>query len=339
MTENTVSTIQDLVGRIFNDRQLFLLELEKEVDKINIDDDGKIIVPNYDPNLEERATAWREKKGVIDVKDIFGALVIAYNSHIETPEGCPNMRAETEAGRRSNGQYYPTIRTCYIDFHHYWDCFDEKWKPSYSSGDLRHELRHHLVTTEDDKYSEETGKNARRHIDFEGVSVHDSEELRQLAYLDELHSQYFDAIEADIIGWDYFMKIDSKTYFGTKEEDVEGPLKDIASSTPEGKKAAEELFYHIQGMILLRKMTQQEQYNFSEDIELATRAAGVALATERNIQDAKQKFELIWEHAMNNPEIKQGFSKFLETYKPHYPDWNAPVITPELKETLGLTEV
>jgi len=235
------------------------------------------------------------------------------------------------AGHIRSGEYHPDAKICFVDLSNSWDFLNEHYNPSWVEEYVRHELRHGLVENEDEKYGIKNAEKARRNLDWDYIKKNNPEEAQELAYLDELHSQYFDALEGAIDGKDCFRKIESRFYSVAGE----GSHLEIASQIPEGKEAARNLFYCLQGMLLLKRMTESIEVYSKSEIENLTSAAGVALATERSISIAGRKVKLIWDKIISNSITKDSFGNYIKKYNPDY-SGNTPEITKELKEVLEI---
>lgn len=329
---DSARTSKEFLEKIFSKEQIELLESESEIEKISLDNNGKIIRAEIIEEFKrDDFKDWKNKEGVIDVGEFNNILVVIYNANEKIPDGCPDLRKRNHAGHIRSGEYYPDTKICFVDLSGSWDFLNDHYNPSWIEEYVRHELRHGLVDAEDEKYGVKTGGKARRNLDWEYLKKNNPEEARGLAYIDELHSQYFDALEGAIEGKDCFRKIESRFYSVAGE----GPHLKIAAETLEGKKATEDMFYHLQGMLLLKRMTESKETAFKDEIENLTKAAGISLATERSITDAKDKVKLIWNKIISNSAIKEEFDKFIEKYKPSYLD-NTPEITGKLKKVLGI---
>jgi len=193
--------------------------------------------------------------------------------------------------------------------------------PSFLQQFIRHELRHHLVAREDERISAEEGLPERRNIDWEEILAQDPEKARELAYLDELHSQYFDAIDGARDGRGCFRTIDSEFY------SVAGQAahRELGAETQEGKQAVEELFYLSQGFLLLKMMGEQNA-DFVQRMSPAIKAFGVLLGTERSVESAQQKGKEILQAVNNDKQLMGSFQNFLSNYEPN-PTTNTPVIS------------
>jgi hypothetical protein len=337
MIDTRLTSTQDFLRGIFNERQLAFLDLEAEVAKITVDGEGKVVIPNYDPSLEDRATSWRDKANVIDAKEAFGALILVYDasdSYI-TPDGCPFM------GREDAAQYNPTNETCYINFGDAKNrnSLTHRFEAQREVEAVQHELRHHLVKLEDDRHYARTGE-ARRdveylHIDLKDLSLEGCNEARQLTYLNELHSYFFGILDRQEEKDDSLAS--KRMYF--KVANHASALwerhQDLFSHDPEVQEATMDLYHHIQGMILLKRMSEQDPSCLGEDLDLTLRATGVALATERSVSEARDKVKQIYRYAVSKLGAEKALPKFIDSYDPPYIT-NTPEITPELKEALGI---
>lgn len=333
--EPQTTTIHDVraeklsLERILSKDQRDVLERDSEIEKISLAADGKINLPQTRGHVDDEGLSeWRSREGIIDAKMFHGASILIYNAHTVIPEGCPNLREKNRSA-----EYDPYTKTCYVDLSDSYDFLDYRYRPEWIQQYVRHELRHHLVAIQDQKYGEQIGQQERRNVDWDHMNKRNPEGVRQLAYLDELHSQYFDALEGEIDGRDCFRKSDSRIYSVADS----GPHIEVASQTPEGKAATKELFYFLQGMLLLKRMSEQKKLSSNTEIETLTKAAGVVLATERSVTDAKTKVELTWKEITSNPETHESFKDYLATYVPESTGMNnTPEITEELRKTLNL---
>lgn len=323
---------EEFLRSIFDENQLEFFKKEAELSRLTLDDNGRIVLPEkQDPIESETIKQWKNKEGVLDAREIYGSLVIVYNTSEKVPEGAPDLRKANHAGRSRSGEYHPDTKICYVDLSNSWSFLDDKYIPAWIQQYVRHELRHHLVSAEDERYSTESGKQERRNMDWHSLKEREPEKATQLAYLDELHSQYFDALDGEIEGRNCFRTIDSTFY----SIEGQGPHLEIAAHEASGKEAAKALFYYLQGLLLIRKMSASGDVAVKSQVESLTNAAGVVLGTERSMMAAAAKIKLIWEKLTSNSEMKKSFEKYIATYTPHVGD-NTPEITSELKNVLNI---
>ena len=300
-----------------------VLTQEQTITKIQLNSEAQIQIPGYQEDLATRKdelNEWRQKEGTLDVKELFGALIIIYNGNIEIPHECPDLREKTQQRQPMSGQYYPDKKNTYIDISNTWDFLNNRYEPSWVEQFIHHEIRHHLINLQDEEYSNKSGTKGNRNLDNEALEEEDPESLMQLQYLDELHSQFFDALEGFTEGTSYFRTLDSKFY--TVEN--EGPHTQIASTTEKGKDYTKKLFYIIQGMLLINNA------NDSNRTKTVSQAFGAILSTTRTIKEAALKGEKLWRFLVSDSKIKHQFIDFLTNYKP-----NAKNNTPEI--TSGFT--
>lgn len=159
---------------------------------MHVGDDGTLQGADLRPETDER-------EGIISRVVQDRLTIIAYNSRIKLPEGCPNLEKKERPA-----EYDPVSRTCYLDYWDSWNYAEDEYQPSQYSSAARHEVRHDLVTAVDSTILETTGYRRNRQRTLKPTIN------PELAYLDEIHSKFFDVIEGEWI--DTFKSIDSKTY-------------------------------------------------------------------------------------------------------------------------------
>lgn len=317
---NITKTLEQVLTR----EQLDLMETERGIGKISLKDDGKIDIPDDKGETDSETLLWQAKEGVIDAKKYNGTLAVVFNARKRVPEGCP---ADLMARGRS-GEYHASSNIAFTDLSNTFNFLTDKYEPSWEQQILRHELRHGMVSTLDQKRHEETESELRRVVDQELLRTSDPELARQLGYLDELHSQYLDVIDGDVYGHSAFREIDSP--FSSIEG--KGTHLEVASTTTEGKEAAKDLFLHLQGIILLKRMNEQT-IDPREDIDNLAIGAGAVLSTERSLIEADNKIKSLWQGAMKDPDVVENFKTFIKTYEPSVRD-NTPIVSQELQATL-----
>lgn len=300
-----------------------LLSLEERIGAITLDPDGTI---NFNNNLEaktsDRAEEWKKKEGVIDVKEFEGAVIVVFNSNEKIPEGCPDLVAKSRSG-----EYDPETKVCYVDLSNSWSFLHDKYIPSDLEHYVRHELRHHLVNILDSEFNKINNLQQHRYHDWDKIKETNEDTAIQLAYLDELHSQYFDLIEGDIFGKSFFVKIDSEFYTIAKK----GTHLEVATTKPENAEVVLELFSNIQASILIYWANKETKSK--ENVLDMVRSVGAVLATERSLADALVKIKNIIKQVFASVEIKENTSLYLKTYKPKAGE-NMPVVDQILSDVI-----
>jgi hypothetical protein len=310
------------LNEILSPRQQELVQRESEISQISLDPDGKIRLPEDTHKLVPRSvTDQCTKPGVIDAQSYDGALIMVYNSKKQTPEGAPDL---FKKGR--SGEYDPQAKTAYVDIADTYDYLDEKYQPQWVEQYARHEVRHHLVNIEDELRGEQ------RQIGMDAILSEDPDKAHQLAYLDELHSLYFDALDGETYGRNYFRTIDS-----TVPTTVEtAHHRKAASTTETGQQIASEIFCYLQALILLSRMNVSGE--IKSNINEIVTGAGTVLATERTLANASDKLKIILEKALKgNHELWKQFQIFVASYQPDTDkNKDTPEVTEEFKKVLGL---
>lgn len=318
--------IQKALERVLTREQLVLIETEVRIGKIRLKDGGKIDIPDEMDTDDDEIAQWQLREGVLDAKKFAGVRMVVFNARDRVPEGCPADLME----RDRSGEYDAFSNTTFTDISNTWDFLYDKYQPSWVQQNLRHELRHGVVSSLDQERHVQTENELRRVVDQRRLRALDPELARQLGYLDELHSQYFDVLEGDISGHSSFRALDSQFY---SIED-NGTHQEVASSTPEGREAAKDLFLHLQGLVLMKRMN--EQLDNRGDIDNLTVGAGVIIATERSLTEVDNKVKALWQGAMQDPDIHNKFYTFISSYEPAITG-NTPVVTQELRDVLLTT--
>ncbi|GEM_PF-3266570 len=322
-------TIEKSLEQILTKEQLSLIATEAKIGKVTLGDDGKINITGATEEASEDIAQWQLKNGVLDARKFIGINIVVFNSRVIVPEGCPvDLKEE---GR--SGEYDAFSNTTFTDLSNTWDHLYDKWQPSWAQQNLRHEVRHGLVSSLDQARYTQNNTNLRRVVDQDHLNATNPELARQLGYLDEIHSQYFDVIEGEIEGHSSFRTLDSQFY----SIEGNGTHPEVASSTPEGQEVVKSLFYHIQGFILLKRMSEQILGDRPDIINLIS-GVGVVLATERSLQEANNKIRSLWQNAQSIQNIGNKFNEFLNSYQPSA-SGNTPVVTPELRDILVQKEI
>lgn len=317
-------------AEILNKEQKEFLTQDSNLSNLSLSDQGTLEgLDNIEDSTE--AQVWRQKEGVLDAKVIEGALVIIYNANEKLPEGCPDFSERSHGGMPRSAEYHPDTKLCFIDLTDSWSFLEDRYKPPLLQQFVRHELRHHLVALEDERISTKEGSQERRNVNWEDILAQDPGKARELAYLDELHSQYFDAIDGARDGRKCFRTIDSEFYSVAGE----ASHRELGAETKEGQQAVEELFYLLQGFLLLKMMSEQ-QAESAERVSAAVNTFGVLLGTERSIESALQKGKEIWRTINSDEQLMTSLHNFLSNYEPN-PAYNTPVSSDALQNLLGET--
>ncbi len=297
--------LREIIEKILTSEQLNFFENTKKAGKIILDPEGKIISPFYEEGLEEEIKTWKAKEGVIDVAlGPEGILVVVYNADIKIPEGCNDLRIKDRAG-----EYDPEENICFINISSTYDFLNECYHADWVQGIVGHEIRHGLVRNWDMRISEQGEKSNYRN-ENEQLS---SEEYKQLTYLDELHSQYFDVLEGNIEGKSSFKEINSKFYSIAES----GSHLEVASNIEKNKEVATEIFHFLQGFILSKRMAEKEpDMALSKIIEELSASAGAILATEKSLFKVKNKIDKLWSELKERKGYREKISQFLEEYQP-----------------------
>lgn len=304
-----------------------LLSNDLAISNLTLDENGRITgLANQTP--EPRFEEWTKKPGVIDAKEIFGSIVVVYNANSAIPDGCPDLRKSNRSG-----EYSPEDKICFVDISNTWDFLNDQYQPAWVQQFVRHELRHHLVAQLDEKYSEKNQVVGRRNLDWDNLSQNHPEDAQQLAYLDELHSQYADVIEGTIDGSQIFQKIESKMYSIAGA----GPHLEISAIGQKGKTAAAELFYCLQAMILIKRMSERTEMIKNDQITKAIYSVGAVLGSERSVTAAKNKIQEILSSMLEIKGVKNNIKEFVSTYQPNGQN-NDPLVTSELLNVLDINK-
>ncbi len=295
--KNEISVPQKINERftlegILNQEQIRLLETENQIKKFNLSPEGKILFGSIAQahEEEEKIKEWKTKDGVIDASVFNETTVIVFNSEIKIPEGCrdlKNIKGHTGLGRA--GEYDPEKDDCFVDISNTYSFLEDKYRADWETQMVRHELRHALVNHTDIDYSKKNDVSGKRNADFTLIN---KEELMQLAYLDELHSVYFDVLEGK----------ESETKLSDIQSDFystvkEGTHLEVVGDSDKSKNALKELFPILQKLISLKK---NDNLEFTDKIEKASIGVGVILATERTISDVLEKTKKILDMLLVN---------------------------------------
>lgn len=313
--------MEDFQESVLSPEQERLLARESELSAITLKENGEIQLGTQSQETEQ-VTSWKQKEGVIDVQEYDGALIIVYNAQEKIPDGCPDLR-----GKRS-GEYDPETKICYVDLTDSWSFLEDKYIPSSLEQYVRHELRHHMVNTVDTEYDVQNASQENRYKYFDNLKAQDEEKAMQLAYLDELHSQYFDAVDGALEGRDYFTNLSAEFYTIHSK----GSHSEVATSKIENREMVAKLFVGLQASLLLQWANKKsDKEDFANN---GVRSIGVVLATERSLDTAAQKIEQLLQKMIGDPEVKQNLETFLQTYTPQT-GYNMPVLNEEIKRALG----
>ncbi len=313
-------------SEVLTPEQQTLIQKERDIGAIILSDKGELLTTQGTIGTDNRTEEWSKKKGVLSTGIVNDTLTVVYNADIATPEGLPDIREDGRAG-----EFDPEKMMTYTDVSGTYSYLEDKYKPTWVQQNVRHELRHALVAQQDELFSKEHGGKHKRLLDADILKTEHPEELRELAYLDELHSKFLDVAEGEVKGHTSFRTPESRFY----STEAEGKHPDVASSTPVGKAEAVRLFHRLQGMLLLQRMGDAGHME-SENISTCVYAAGVVLATERDILAARGKIDALWEIIMKNEGINKDFTTFMASYQPTESE-NTPEVTPELKQILYLS--
>jgi len=224
--------------KLFDQSEIF----EKALNEIGLNDAGKIIdfekLQNMDkePIDEVRLKKIRAESGVIDAQMIFGTIALVYNSEIEIPRSIFLHHQRGNAGVHSSKDGLNAIDIEGIVGNN----------PPKQNSVLVHELRHQLVNINDKKRADLTGKSiARTNPDTDPLFS------PQAAYLNELHSQFFDRVNAPIklrgMAHTIFKRIENPMYSTLKK----GSHLTLVEATPEVQDDTKHLFSILQKVIAL----------------------------------------------------------------------------------------
>lgn len=261
---------------------------------------------------------------MLDAVCINGTLLVVFNAHDGIPDGLRNV---FEMGRA--GEYDPNINIAYTDISNTYSHLEERYQPQWVEHNARHELRHALVAQQDARQSKQQSIPLRRLLDDDNLRNTDPDGLRQLSYLDELHAQFLDVVEGDIQGHTSFRTLDSPFY----STEASGTHADVSSTNPDVQGQTRELFFLLQGFILLNRMVENQPSLQSRDVEKVSYAAGAILATERGVVHAVQKIQQIWNIARGDEEICAQFKDYIDKYQPSTHN-NTPVLDDNLRHVL-----
>lgn len=267
--------------KFFSEHQRDVIEQESEIAQIAFTNEGLIDCKKSSEEVPERLSAWKQREGVLTAEYFNGIIIVVFNSNIKVPEGCRNLQEITSHGALGRaGEYDPEEKICFIDICNTYDFLEERYAPEWENQTLRHELRHALVDTLDNKYRDSGNLLISR---YDNPETKDEEQFLQLTYLDELHSAYFDVIE-ESKNLEKFDTFDNHFYSVAKE----GSHREISSNTIEGQREAEKLFQLLKRSFELIKKLQEE----NKDLGLHfARAVGSFLATSKNLQEARENIE------------------------------------------------
>ncbi|OGH64237.1 MAG: hypothetical protein A2821_04060 [Candidatus Magasanikbacteria bacterium RIFCSPHIGHO2_01_FULL_41_23] len=319
-----------IIESLLNPEQMQFLEKERQIRELKFQSDGKIVFPHAEATSND-VLLWKAKEGVIDATCFNGILLVIYNAEIKIPDGCKDLRTVSSHGKLGNyaGVYDSEKNICFVDIRNTYNFLDGTFHPEWEQNIARHELRHGLVTAIDREHGAKTTQSSVRNIDGDKMNP---EIHRQLAYLDELHSMYFDVLEGADGGRTSFVNIDSGIYSIIDS----GNHQKVASDTEEGKLLAKELFYRLQAFILSKRMIEQDHdVSLQGIIDELSMAVGAVLGTERSLSAAYAKIKLFWEKLSTNEIFKNKLLKFVKTYKPDVLN-NTPEISSELQAIFSI---
>jgi len=316
--------IDQMLQEILSDEQIEILHIEQGIGKICLSEDAKIIAPSNITDSNNQVNEWLAKDHVLDATCINGTLLVVFNAHKGIPEGLRNVY---EMGRA--GEYDPTTNTAYTDISNTYSHLEEQYQPQWVEQNARHELRHALLAQQDAKVSTQQGIPLRRLLDDDHLRNTDPEGLRQLAYLDELHAQFLDVVEGDIQGHTSFRSLDSEFY----STEASGTHTDVSSTNPEVQDQTRDLFYLLQGFILLNRMIENQSGLHTADVIRLSYAAGAVLATERGVEQAVQKIQQIWNIVREDKVMCRQLIDFIDKYQPSSYD-NTPLVDDNLRKVL-----
>ncbi len=273
-------------GDLLREDQLRFLEMELQLQLLTLDEHGAIHYP-VEAEVTDTVAAWRSKEGVIDAKNVEGALVIVFNGNEIVPAGCPDLRqVEGHDADGRAGQYDPEANICFIDISSTWNFLHERYQPEWVQQIVRHELRHAFVHRLDEGRLQDSGVAERRNLDDETM---DPEVYRQLAYLDELHSQFMDVIEGE--SREGFVGIDSLFYSTAGK----GTHMEIASNTDQGKEDVRIIFAILQKCITAQEgVSENTDEALRKKIQIQAAAIGAIIATGRSLRAVAEQLSTLF---------------------------------------------
>lgn len=295
-----------------------ITDSEKAISALKIDERGHMAgLPALETD-DPMAENIKQKRGVIDARLVMGCLIAVYNSNEEIPDGFPDLNSQNRSA-----EYDPENNIIYVDLSDSWSFLNDKYQPETLSPFVSHELRHHFVKLQDKKVEAAIGVPEVSRYEPDG-----SEKFYQLAYLDELHSQFFDYISGrDQSG---FESPDAEFYSTAGR----GKHWEIASKDPATGERAKELVYYLQAFILLKEAAKQEELKEDIVVDYVVRRAGAALAASRSIEQAISLLKNQWSDVMREENIKSKVKSHLLTYQQSY-ERHTPELSDELKSIIG----
>lgn len=300
--------------RAFFQRELVIRELALE-------SSGKIQWPREGQVDEDRLAEWRARPGVIDATTYEGMVLVIFNAHVQIPEGC-NIQRPNDTYPHFGGTYNPETDVCSVDISETWDYIHEVYKADWNQQFARHELRHGLVTHEDRRVTQRSGVPSERNIHGELI---DPEALRQLAYVDELHGQFFDGLEGEVGG---LKSLDTAFYSIV----ATGTHLEVATQLPGQQANVREIFSILQSCIFAQRMAEKsDQPDLLRRVTGFSVAAGVLLGTERSLDAVHEKLNHLWNRFLSDDTLKHAMQSFLLTYTPTPYVNDAPQLTEELR--------
>lgn len=310
---------------ILNPEQRRFMQKELVARSLVLDQEGKIDLSPGVRDGEEMVDIWKKKEGVIDAIMCDGSMIVIYNSDKRVPEGCRDLRhIESHNGIGRGGEYNPETEVCSVDISNTWDYIENRYEATWAQQIARHELRHAFVHHLDMERFRTLQKPSSRNLHVDQLNL---EDYQQLAYLDELHGQFMDAIEGAIEGVTSFRKIEENFYSTA----LQGDHLKVASNTNEGKEAAATIFLVLQIFILSQRMREVMSLPTIDDkIDTICVAAGAVLATERSLQAALTKLQALLALLQSDKQYMSQMKTFLTEYTPSLYSDNTPEITPKL---------
>lgn len=297
-------------------------DAEKAISAVKLNDKGGIEgLPRQETN--QSVESMRQKDGVIDVGLLTGCMVVVFNSNEKIPEGFPDLRSQNRSA-----EYDPENNIVYVDLSDSWSFLNDKYQPEGLSSFVSHELRHYLVKETDGKVKTETGLDEASRYEPQ-----ESEEFFQRAYLDELHSQFFDYISGR--GQAGFESPDSDFYSARGR----GMHWELASDNPEVQEKTRELVKYTQAFILLNEMIRQEEASGEpkEDIvvDYILCRAGATLGTARSVDRALVLLKNQWAEITKEGNIKPRLESYISTYQRNY-EKHTPELSDDLMAIIGI---
>jgi hypothetical protein len=316
---------ENAIESILSPEQVRFLERDRTLEQLCLNPDATIGFLETIQEETDELRSWRSKEGVIDAGIVEGVIIIVFNADKKVPEGCRDLRVvEGPEARIRSGEYDSEKNICSIDISDSWSYAFNTYSPELLSPIVRHEVRHGLVTLEDRRYVAQTKKPGIRNIED---TLIEPEELRQLTYLDELHSQYFDLLEGSVQGKTSFRSIDSNFYSTLGR----GSHTEVATTRDELKEVTMEIFYILQACDLSQRMSEAEPGVLARKIRDVTASIGAVLGTERSLLAVREKVTRLFAILRTDEAYCCQIEAFLSRYKAtFFENDNTPLLTPEL---------